>query len=237
MHTQLLSCIQLFATPCSLPGSSVRGISQARILAWVVIFSSRGSSWPRDQTQVSCIVGRFFTTELPGKLMKWMTNQSCMTSGYKTLSNATCIAWRITPSHTQFTRLNRFWSGIWPELFQLHPRPGRVWVSRCRPRWTRVSASGLLLDLASLSGAVAESLLIIIGSQVVLVVKNLPTDAGDVGDSASIPGSGRCPRGRHGIRAWRIPTDRGAWQATVFGVAKSRKWLKWLGTYAHGKPC
>ena len=46
---------------CSLPGSSVHGILQARILQWVAIPSSRGSSQPRDQTQVSCIAGRFFT--------------------------------------------------------------------------------------------------------------------------------------------------------------------------------
>ena len=46
---------------CSLPGSSVHGILQARILEWVAIFISRGSSPPRDQTEVSCIVGRFFT--------------------------------------------------------------------------------------------------------------------------------------------------------------------------------
>ena len=38
----------------SLPGSSVHGIPQARILEWVAISSSRGSSWPRDRTQVSC---------------------------------------------------------------------------------------------------------------------------------------------------------------------------------------
>ena len=46
---------------CSLPGSSVRGIFQARILEWIAIPFSRVSSWPRDQTQVSCIAGRFFT--------------------------------------------------------------------------------------------------------------------------------------------------------------------------------
>ena len=44
----------------SLPGSSVHGILQARILEWVAISFSRGSSQPRNQTQVSCIVGRFF---------------------------------------------------------------------------------------------------------------------------------------------------------------------------------
>ena len=46
---------------CSLPGSSVHWIHQARILEWVAIPFSRGSSWPRDQTWVSCIAGRFFT--------------------------------------------------------------------------------------------------------------------------------------------------------------------------------
>ena len=47
-------------TVCSLPGSSVHEILQARILEWVAISSSRWSFWPRDQTRVSCIVGRFF---------------------------------------------------------------------------------------------------------------------------------------------------------------------------------
>ena len=49
------------AMNCSPPGSSVHGILQARILELVVIPFSRGSSWPRDQTWVSCIAGRFFT--------------------------------------------------------------------------------------------------------------------------------------------------------------------------------
>ena len=45
----------------SLPGFSVHGIFQARVLEWVAISFSRGSSWPRDQTQISCIAGRCFT--------------------------------------------------------------------------------------------------------------------------------------------------------------------------------
>ena len=52
---------------CSLPGSSIHGISQARILKWITIPSSRESSWPRDQTCVSCIAGGLFTIEPPGK--------------------------------------------------------------------------------------------------------------------------------------------------------------------------
>ena len=49
---------------CSLPGSSVREILQARILEGVAISFSKGSSQPRDQTQVCCIAGRFFTGRL-----------------------------------------------------------------------------------------------------------------------------------------------------------------------------
>ena len=55
---------------CSSPGSSVHGNLQARILEWVAIPFSRGSSPPRDQSRVSCITGRFFsvwaTRELAG---------------------------------------------------------------------------------------------------------------------------------------------------------------------------
>ena len=68
-------------------------------------------------------------------------------------------------------------------------------------------------------------------SQVALVVKNLPADAGDAG---SIPGSGRSPGGGHGNRLQDSCLEnlmgRGAWQDTVHGVAKSRTWLKWLST-------
>ena len=53
----LLRCVQLFYDPmdCSPPGSSVHGISQARILEWVAISFSRGSSQIRDQTWISYI--------------------------------------------------------------------------------------------------------------------------------------------------------------------------------------
>ena len=45
----------------SLPGFSVHEILQAKILEWITIPFSRGSSWPRNQTWVSCTAGRFFT--------------------------------------------------------------------------------------------------------------------------------------------------------------------------------
>ena len=56
------SCPTLFnSMDCSLAGSFIHGIFQARVLEWVAISFSRESSWPRDQTWVSYAAGRFFT--------------------------------------------------------------------------------------------------------------------------------------------------------------------------------
>ena len=63
-------------------------------------------------------------------------------------------------------------------------------------------------------------------SQVALVVKNLPANAGDTRDVSSIPGLGRSPGGEHGnplqYSGLENPADRGPWRAAVHGVTKSR---------------
>ena len=59
---------------CSLPGFSVHGLFQARVLEWVAISFCKGSSWPRDWNQV-CIVGRRFTL--------WVTRETI--KGYEVL--------------------------------------------------------------------------------------------------------------------------------------------------------
>ena len=59
---------------CSLPGSSVHGILQARILEWVAIPFSRGSSRPRNQTWISCIANRFFII--------WATREALLENKY-----------------------------------------------------------------------------------------------------------------------------------------------------------
>ena len=69
-ESEVKSCPTLWnPMDCSLPGSSIRGIFQARVLEWVAISFSRGSSQPRDQTQVSHIAGRGFTL--------WTTRETC----------------------------------------------------------------------------------------------------------------------------------------------------------------
>ena len=62
-------------------------------------------------------------------------------------------------------------------------------------------------------------------SFILLVVKNLPANTGDIRDSGSVLGSGRAPGGGNGnplqFSCLENPMDRRAWRATVHGVAKS----------------
>ena len=61
-HTLKVKVSLTSPTLCDPMDYTVHGILQARILKWVVFLFSRGSSWPRDQTRVSCIAGGFFTS-------------------------------------------------------------------------------------------------------------------------------------------------------------------------------
>ena len=70
---------QLCRTLCDphglyLPGSSVLGIFQARVLEWLAISFSRGSSWPRDQTRVSCIAVRLHLSHQGSLIMITLWN-------------------------------------------------------------------------------------------------------------------------------------------------------------------
>ena len=73
-------------------------------------------------------------------------------------------------------------------------------------------------------------------SQVALVVKSPPANAGDVRDTGSIPGVGRFLGEGHGnpfqCSCVENPTGRGAWWATVHGAAKRWTWLKRLSTHS-----
>ena len=86
----------------SLPGFSVHGILQARVLEWVAISFSRGSSRPRDWTQVSCIVGRCFYP-----LSHQGSRAGIFTQSQEAL--CTCVSWQH-PVHVYFwcTHLSSF---------------------------------------------------------------------------------------------------------------------------------
>ena len=78
VHAQSLSCVWLFVNPLdySLPGSSVHGIFQARMMQWFAVPFSRGSSQPRDQThisRVSCIDRWILYCWAPGEALLKLT--------------------------------------------------------------------------------------------------------------------------------------------------------------------
>ena len=100
-----------------LPGSSVHGTLQARILEWVAVLSSRGSSRPRNQTHISgisCIAGGFFT--------HWVTREACPTrlhvvKGRRAICSCVAsqtlnVSWTL-PANTQRKKKKKC---IFPEL-------------------------------------------------------------------------------------------------------------------------
>ena len=100
---------------CSLPGSSVHGILQARILEWVATPSSRGSSRPRDQT---CI-GRPFTTRASLEAHSFNTLQiflehllcaRCCTGHYRTQQGTKSLSpWNAFSSGSTYVVLLKLW--------------------------------------------------------------------------------------------------------------------------------
>ena len=114
-------------TNCSLPVFSVHGISQARILDWVAMSFSRGSSWPRDRTLIAFLAGRFFTTEPPGK-----AQISLMAKCYWALFQLSFVAICMSSFEKYlFRSFNHFKIGLfifpllscWSFLYILHTNP------------------------------------------------------------------------------------------------------------------
>ena len=105
------SCPILFdSTGCSPPSSSVHGILQARIPEWVAMPSSKGSSQSRDQTQLSCIAGRFFYHWAPPSMREAEVSQ---------------------PSHlcihgTAYLRAGMWRKAVFPSSVYWRPRLGTV---------------------------------------------------------------------------------------------------------------
>ena len=98
-----LSCVRLCnPMDCSLPGSSIHEILQARILEWIVIAFSRRSSRPRDQTRVSLIAGRRFTI--------WATREALSSiKRTKKVHNSLCalFSWLSTSSRKQKVKFGK----------------------------------------------------------------------------------------------------------------------------------
>ena len=123
---------------CIPPISSVHGISQARILEWVAISFSRGSSQSRDQTRISCIAGRFFTNwamtlwtaatqaslsfTISWSLLKLMSIELMRPSNHRILCRPLLLLPSIFPSIRVFSSessLHIKWTKYWSFSFRL----------------------------------------------------------------------------------------------------------------------
>ena len=122
MHAKSLQLCWTLCYPmdCSPPGSSVHGILLARILEWVAIFVSRGSSPPRSQTHVfmsPALAGRFFTTSTTWETLLLLLSRFSRVRLFATPWTAAHQA----PPSMGFSR-QEYWSGVpspspWETLF------------------------------------------------------------------------------------------------------------------------
>ena len=131
---------------CSLPGSSVRSVFQARVLEWVAISVCRVSSWPRDRTQVSRIVSKMlyclshqgwgeliireFGMDIQTLLyLKWITNKDLRIAQGTLLNGMWKPGWR--------SLLENGYMDIWlsPSAVRLklpqHCLVNRLWKPKC----------------------------------------------------------------------------------------------------------
>ena len=168
MCVRARSCLTLCnAINNSPPGFSVYGIFQARILEWVAMSSSRGSSWPRDWIHNSFLffmAGRFFPTVPPGKSTEWETPFQMELS--------------LINGNIFFKRVNNFYLVF--RVFTVSAVSGQL------------SAQNNPYAKETYFGMVNSAPLYLQASQVVLVVKNPPADARGIRTAGLIPGLGRC---------------------------------------------
>ena len=131
---------------CSPPGSSVHGILQARILEWVSMPFSRGSSQPRDWTQVSHIADRFFTmwaiqnTGKFGKINFFRTLETTKSTLELTkkhlLKKTNCLSWEQTLWHLIYSISLSIFLALWQlEKQQLYKCSSCDIQQSLRVRW------------------------------------------------------------------------------------------------------
>ena len=119
VKSESVSCSAVFRSlwsmDYSLAGSSINVILQAKILEWVAIPFFRGSSWARVQTWVSCIAGRFFIAEPPGKPHIHIHEES-ERKKVKSLSRVLLFAtpWTVAYQASPLMGFSRqeYWSGL-----------------------------------------------------------------------------------------------------------------------------
>ena len=118
---------------CSLPGFSVHGILQTRILKWVGIPFSRGSSWLRDRTWVSCTAGRFSTVWATREAPSLGLSHHAPAAGQAGVHSChlatlpACLSGKLSFLMLLFTK------SLFPHFFSLQPLPFASFLTN---KWT-----------------------------------------------------------------------------------------------------
>ena len=221
---QRAKLLQLYPTPCdpmdySLPGSSVHEILQARILEWVVISFSRGSSRPRDRTRVSCIGVRHFNL--------WATLFIIGEIQIKTTVSFPLIL--VSMAIIKKSTNNKCWRGYREKGTLLHCWwECKLIQSLWRPVWNFLER-----PVIKLSYDPTVPLPCIYPEE-----PRIENFAWNSGHASLIPGSRRSPGKGNGnplqYSCLENPMDGGAWWATVHGLQRVRHdWateLNWTDT-------
>ena len=237
-HTEVAQSCPTLCDPmdCSPAGSSVHGIFQAWILEWVAVSFSRGSSWPRDRTQVSRIVGRSFTV--------WATREALCRVKDSVISLWLLLLFQVWVYYLrlifncihiiitiiicseilQQSQCDMNKGGAFGHLDLVCTL--QVWWAiskplKATPEDRTISTSSSFLSVQSWHHIGKES-------------------ACSAGDPGSIPRLGKSPGEGNGnplqYSCLENPLDRGAWQATVHGVARvGHDWTTNTTTIPHNE--
>ena len=139
-------------------------------------------------------------------------------------ADAFCLFWNLEETHSWF---------FWCSLLWLDIKP--CWKLDFSKSFSQSNLSSWIPGYSPQFGANKIFLFLFWASQVALVVKNLPANAGDVRDTGLIPGLGRSPGGGHGnplqYSCLENPMDWGAWRVTGHRVSQSRAQLKQLSRH------
>ena len=165
-RNQLRMDVRLFATLWTMSiCSSVHGILRARILEWVAMSLSRGSSLQRDWNQVSCIAGRFFTiwstTEAHDIATGWNIIQPLKRNGVWTHATTRILKNTMPNQRGQTQKPLTVWFPLneIPRIWKLQGWKNAVETSGCQWPLGRGIQDWVLMDMGFLSGGDEKSLI------------------------------------------------------------------------------